>query len=119
MKEILFKKKIDLTNRIKSFSISSDSEDKECKTHVEKSFLYNVLLADKTEDLEPPQIHIKKSIDTAKKLEKFNFQVKGSFYMTRDRVLIKVDFHHTLNIEIVWKTKIFSPKKSEVLTDQG
>ena len=117
MKEILFKKKLDLTNRLKSFSITSDTEDKECKMRVEKSFLYNVTLADKTEDLEVPQIYIKKSMDTHKKLEKFNFQVKGSFYTSRDRILIKVDFHHTLDIQINWKTKIFSPKKSEVLTD--
>ena len=116
MKELRFKKNLDLQNRIKTFSISSDSEDKECKTHVEKGFRYNVSMAQGVEELEAPQIYIKKGLNTAQKLETFNLQVKGSFYMTRDRMLIRVDFHHTLDIQITYKTKDFSPKKSEILT---
>ena len=117
MKEILFKKALDPQKRTKTFSIKSHKEDKESKTVIEKGFAYQVLNVEQIEPkIEPPEIYIHKSIDNQKKIEKFNLQVRGSFYITKDRMLLQVYFHHTLNIEILWKTKIFSPKKSEVLT---
>ena len=117
MKNIVFKKNIDAEDKTKSLSIIQQFEDKECKTEIQKSFRYAVSSAElNAPQVCEPQIYITKSIDTKKKVEMFNFQVKGSFYITHIRLLWKVEFHHTLDIKINWKEKIFSPKKSEVLT---
>ena len=100
-----------ILNRSKAISVSESSEDKECRTYVRKNFVYIV-----SPDVEPqqeisqPDIYIKKSYDTNTKEERFSFRVKGAFFITRDRLFYKVSFCHSLNINIVWKTKIFSPK---------
>lgn len=117
MNEMLLKKKLNTEKRIKSFTINKVSEDKDSKTHVKKSFVYLVSHAKELESKsEAPQIHITKSIDNKKKIENMIFQVKGQFFMPYNRQLVSVKFRHTLNIEIYWKNKIFSPKKSAVLT---
>jgi len=118
MKNIVFKKTNDAANKTKTLSMTQKFEDHECKTQIRKSFLYKVSHAESVvEQPDQPQIHITKSFDTKKRCEKFNFQVNGSFYMTHHRSNVKVTFHHSLDIQIVWKSKIFSPKKSAVLTD--
>ncbi len=117
MKEILFKKKSDLKRRTKLLSISQDNEDKDCKTHVQKSFSYIVSGAEsREEEIVAPQVYIRKTLNTKTHVEQFCFEVKGSFYMSHNRCLLKVRFHHTLVIDITWKDKVFSPKKSAVLT---
>ena len=117
MKEVMFKKISDLKRRTKHLSISQSSEDKDCKTVVQKSFSYIVTRVDSLEEpLNPPQIFIQKNLNTKTKVEQFRFEVKGSFYMSHNRFLMKVRFHHTLQIDLTWKTKVFSPKKSAVLT---
>ena len=117
MKNIIFKKNIDAEDKTKSLSIIQKFEDKECKTEIQKSFRYAVSSAEiNAPQVCEPQIYIIKSFDSKKKDEMFNFQVVGSFYITHIRLLWKVEFHHTLDIKIHWKEKIFSPKKSEVLT---
>ena len=117
MKKVLFRKRINLKKRIKTFSIYSRTEDHECKTQVRKGFAYAVDWAkeDKPES-KPPLIFIRKSFDTKKGIEAFSFHVKGYFYVTHKRELMRVRFHHTLDIEIKWKVKDFSPKKSASLT---
>ena len=117
MKNIIFKKNIDAEDKTKSLSIAQKFEDKECKTEIQKSFRYAVLGAEiNAPQACEPQVYITKSFDSKKKVEMFSFQVIGSFYITHNRLLWRVEFHHTLDIKIHWKEKIFSPKKSEVLT---
>ncbi len=117
MKKIFFKKLMNPKEKTKTVFISSQTEDKECKTNMRKNFEYKVSRADKVDlNLEAPQVHIRKSFDTKKRIEKFCLRVDGKFYMKHERVTLKVDFCHALNIEIRWKTKAFSPKKSEILT---
>ena len=117
MKDIQYRKSVDVEHRTKDFSVTSRTEDKDSKTQVMKSFQYQVSLIEKVEPaIEPPQIYIKKSFDSVKRVEKFNFQVIGYFYMTHSDNLLEVHFHHTLDIEICWKNKEFSPKKSVILT---
>ena len=100
-----------MLNRSKAISVSESSEDKECKTYVRKNFVYIVSPdVEPQEELSQPDIFIKKSYDTKTKEEKFSFRVKGSFFITRDRAIYKVSFCHSLNINIAWKTKVFSPK---------
>ena len=117
MKKILYRRQSDPSKRLKNISVLTRNEDKESMTEIHKSFMYKVSLAeDYLSENIPPQVFIKKSLDTRKGIEKFNFRVKGCFYMKHERKLVKVNFIHTLNIVINWKKKIFSPKKSEVLT---
>ena len=117
MKKVLFRKRINLKKRIKTFSIYSKTEDQECKTQVRKGFAYTVDWAKEDNPVsKPPLIFIRKSFDTQKKVETFAFHVKGYFYIRYKRELMRVRFCHTLDIEIQWKVKDFSPKKSVSLT---
>ncbi len=108
---------MDSKKRIKVLSFGQKFEDKDSKTEVKKNFSYKLY---KSEDLTPqqgdPEIFIRKSFDSKNAMEKFNFQVKGYYYITHNRMLLKVYFRHTLNIKVQWKSKAFSPKKSEILT---
>lgn len=118
MKKICFKRNKDLKKGTKFLHIISRSEDQESLTVVRKGFFYKVSKMNEAEQpVTSPEVFIRKFFDTRQRIEKFSFQVKGTFYMSHDRFLMRVDFHHSLNIKIVWKKKkIFSPKKSEVLT---
>jgi hypothetical protein len=117
MRKICYKKRQSLKNRRKRISIHEVSEDKDCKTDVQKSFIYIVSrVSQVTGKTQNPEIFIRKAFDSRTRQEKFRFKVKGSFFLTRDRNLFKVDFCHTLYIAIIWKNKIFSPKKSVTLT---
>ncbi|VAX35149.1 hypothetical protein MNBD_UNCLBAC01-1809 [hydrothermal vent metagenome] len=116
MKKICFEKKSDSKKRIKKVFINSTTEDKECMTKMNKSFLYRVNKTNKVDlNLEAPQVNIKKTFDTQKNIEIFSLQVTGKFFITHNRMLLEVYFQHKLYIEIHWKMKKISPKKSEVL----
>jgi len=117
MKQLLFKSRRDFQKGKKALSSVQMDEDQDCKTKVHKSFSYNVIKVEKMETrLQPPQVRIIKNFDTQRGIERFRFVVKGSFCVNQNRYIFKVHFRHTLNIQIQWKTKVFSPKKSEVLT---
>ncbi len=118
MKTMVFRRNKDVNRGTKFLQICSRYQDKECSTIVRKGFLYKVKRAPNLEPkIESPQVYIRKYIDTRAGIEKFSFRVKGTFYMTHERVLMQVDFHHSLHIKIIWKNKKnFSPKKSESLT---
>ena len=117
MKTINYKRRKDLNRGTKYMHISSRTENQECVTSVRKGFLYKAKISSKVDPVQTaPEVFIRKSLDTERNIEKFSFHVKGTFYMSHDRMLIQVDFHHSLNIKIVWKKKVFSPEKSEVLT---
>ena len=117
MREILYKKKQSLKSRRKMISLSERAEDQECKTYVRKSFIYFVTkVTDLNQSLSQPEVFVKKSYNSKTKTETFSFRVKGNFYMTRDRVNLKVKFCHSLRINIFWKTQGISPKKSVTLT---
>jgi len=117
MKRVLYKKRIDLNKRLKTFSIYSRTEDLQCRTHVRKGFAYAVDRAKEAKPQhKPPLVFIRKTFDTKRGVEGFNFHVKGHFYVTHNRTLMRVRFHHTLDIVINWKANNFSPKKSASLT---
>ncbi len=111
MKEVLHKKRSNLQKGTKLITICSQTADKDGKTRVRKSFLYSVGRAEKIAfPVHPPQIYIRKSFDTEQKIEKFHFQVKGSFYTTNGELMAQVYFHHSLNVQILWK-KVFLPQQ--------
>ena len=117
MKQVLYRKKQSLQNHRKLIAIKELSEDKDCKTHIRKSFIYKVSAAEQLkETIQAPEIFIRKSFDSALNEEKFSFKVKGSFTMMKGRHFFRVDFCHTLKINIQWKKKLISPKKSVTLT---
>lgn len=117
MRTVEFKRAYNKAKGIKHLTITQASEDANSSTHVDKSFIYQAVVVDSaSENVQAPQIHVKKFIDTKQQIEKFTFEVKGSFLVTHDRKYVKIKFHHRLHIEIRWKNKIFSPKKSAVLT---
>ena len=117
MKNVLFESQIDLEKKRKNFSIYSRTEDKQCKTQIRKSFTYVV---GRTKEVNPrskaPLVFIQKSFDTKRGVEGFSFHVKGHFHISNNDALMKVLFHHTLDIRIRWKVKDFSPKESASLT---
>lgn len=117
MKDVLFESNIDLDKRKKNFSICSKNEDEACRTHVQKSFTYVVdRVAEAMPEPKAPVVFIRKSFDTKRGVEEFGFHVKGYFLVNHEDVLMKVLFHHTLDITIKWKAKDFSPNKSTSLT---
>ena len=104
MKEVLHKRRRDLDRGTKLITINSRTEDKESRTRVRKSFLYHVTRSEETKlAASAPEIFIRKSFDTLNKIEKFCFQIKGSFFTTNGNVVAKVYFHHCLNVQISWK----------------
>jgi len=117
MKDVLFESQIDLEKRKKNFSVYSKTEDSTCKTQIQKSFTYVV---NRVEGSMPktkaPVVFIRKSFDSKKRIEQFGFHVRGYFLVNHEDMLMKVLFHHTLDIRIRWKSKNFSPKKSGSLT---
>ena len=118
MRKIKYRKKHSLKNRWKMIKIDERTEDKECKTHVQKSFIYIVKSVNPNCDqtLRQPEIFTKKALNTKIQNEKFSFRVKGYFFMVQGRNLFKVKFCHTLKIDINWKIKVFSPNKSVTKT---
>lgn len=117
MKDVLFESRIDLERCKKNFSICSKMEDQACKTQVQKSFTYVVNRVEESmPEAKAPVVFIRKSFDSKRRIEQFGFHVRGCFLVTHEDVLMKVLFHHTLDIRIKWKTKNFSPKKSDSLT---
>ncbi|MBF0484739.1 MAG: hypothetical protein HQL25_08565 [Candidatus Omnitrophica bacterium] len=116
MKELKYRKTLNPEKRLKNFSICQQTEDKRALTKIRKSFIYLVREVEQAGETNPPEIFIKKCVDNERMVETFRFKVKGSFNLTHNRMLVEVRFCHTLNIDIFWKAKFFSPKKSVVLT---
>ncbi len=117
MKDVLLKRQYNVEKRTKRFMIQSNAEDKETTTQIQKSFSYRISPTEiQDPKLDAPQLYLHKVVDSKSKIENFNFQVKGKFYITHNNQSFMVHFHHTLDIRITWKTENFSPKKSAVLT---
>jgi len=116
MKRVLFKKRIDLDKKTKTFSIDTKTEDQQSKTRVKKSFTYAIDWAKEDNPRSRrPLVFIRKTFDTKRGVEEFGFHVKGYFFVTQESELVKVLFHHTLDIKIRWKGKELVPKDVESL----
>lgn len=112
MKDILHKTKEILKGRGKRIVIEEHSSDKQCDSNVRKNFLYIAKEVDHQEDVKAPEVHVSKSFDSLNKDEKFVMQVKGEFYVNRNRRLVKVVYYHTLKILLHWKTAVAAPTTS-------
>ncbi len=112
MRDILHKTTSILQGRGKLITLREHAEEKECVTDVRKNFIYLASPADHEGEQSTPKVSIKKSFDSANRDEKFCFKVKGYFFVNHGRRVMKVDYAHTLRINLHWKVKTASPKKS-------
>ena len=112
MRDIFHKTTGILKGRGKVITLREHAEEKECITDVRKNFIYMATEAETEEEKSTPQVHITKSFDSVIHDEKFSFRVKGFFYVNHSRRLMKVDYCHTLRINLHWKVKATSPKKT-------
>ena len=112
MRDILHKTTEILKGRGKVITLREHAEEKDCVTDVRKNFIYVATEAQSEEKQPAPQVHIAKSFDSVRRDEKFSFRVKGFFYVNHNRRLMKVAYCHTLKINLHWKIKASSPKKT-------
>lgn len=118
MKKIIHKKINNFKKLKKTMLIRTRAVEDDSVTTVEKGFIYRVSRTHQmSSEPSQPQIKIRKSFDTRRRIENFTMDVRGHFFITHNRILRKVYFRHKLNICIQWKQQAFSPKKSAVLTE--
>ncbi|MFT5170226.1 MAG: hypothetical protein ACI9F2_000143 [Lysobacterales bacterium] len=117
MKKMLYKSDKNLEKKTKTMQYVQEIEEHDSTTIISKQFEYRLEEVEKTDESNTkPNVNIVKTIDSVRKLEKLDFEVRGSFFITYQRKSIKVNFKHKLNVKIYWKNDNFSPKKSAVLT---
>jgi hypothetical protein len=112
MRDIFHKTQAILHGRGKVITLREHAEEPESVTDVRKNFIYVATEAQSEEEPSVPRVHISKFFDSVSRDEKFSFRVKGSFYVNHSRRLMKVDYCHTLRINLHWKAEATTPKKT-------
>jgi len=112
MRDIFHKTTAILHGRGKAITLRDHAEEKECVTDVRKNFIYVATEVQSEEKQTTPQVHIRKFFDSVSHDEKFTFRVKGFFYVNHSRRLVKIDYYHTLRINLHWKEEATTPKKT-------
>ena len=101
MREIAFKNLTSTAKRRKVISLVEKTEKEGYAISSQKSIVYIVTaLQSQMYELSQPEYHICKSYDSKEKIERFSLRVKGTSYILQDGGLLKVDFCHSLRIEI-------------------
>lgn len=101
MKEIAFKNLTSTQKRRKIISLSEKTERNGYRIISHKTLIYIVRPQDeKVRDLSHPEYHILKEYDSKTKKERFSLRVKGTSYVTQGSSLLRVDFCHSLKIDI-------------------
>ena len=119
MKEMIFKQNTDVNNKVKAVSSVEKIEDKNCITYIEKKFILKLSSTDQVAPKKSqPEFNLIKSFDTKKQIERFRFESKGYFFMTNNRMLVKINYKHSLRIKIVWKTKNVPLEKVSILKNK-
>jgi len=104
MREILFKNITSKKNNRRVILVDEKSGDKKYNTHTRKIFAYIIRKSKfKTALIKPPVFNITKWYDTKTKEEKFTFRVKGMLYIMRDEQFYKIDFSHSIRLELTKK----------------
>ena len=112
MRDILHKTTEVLQGRGKVITLREHADENECVTDVRKNFIYVATQAQSEEKQSTPRVHIAKSFDSVCHDERFSFRVKGFFYVNHSRRLMRIDYCHTLRINLHWKVEAFAPKKT-------
>ena len=101
MKEIAFKNLTSAERKRKIISLRETTERDGCSIASQKTLVYMVShQSGKVRNIERPEYHIGKSYDSITKEERFSLRVKGTSYVVQDSNLLKVDFCHSLKIDI-------------------
>jgi len=101
MREIAFKNLTSTVKRRKVISLIEKTEKEGYLISSQKSIVYIVTaVVSQIRDLPQPEYHICKTYDSKEKIEKFSLRVKGTSYIVQDGTFLKVDFCHSLRIEI-------------------
>ena len=101
MKEIAFKNLTSTKKRRKIISLWERSERGGCLVSSQKTLIYIVTpQIEKVRGLTKPEYHVCKAYDSRTKEERFSLRVKGTSYVAQGSSLLKVDFCHSLKIEI-------------------
>ena len=110
MKNIIYKKR-DFIHPGRVVSIREQSADKECTSRVMKNFVYLISPADMIpENIGAPEIRIVKKMQTAPRIETFLFRIKGEIYVKEKRFIYRVQYCHSLNVHMFWKSHVLSSK---------
>lgn len=101
MREIAFKNLTSTAKRRKVISLVEKTEKEGYLISSQKSIVYIVTAAtSQMRELYQPEYHICKSYDSKEKIEKFSLRVKGTSYIIQEGSFLRVDFCHSLRIEI-------------------
>jgi hypothetical protein len=101
MREIAFKNLTSTAKRRKVISLVEKTEKEGYLISSQKSIVYIVTAASsQINDLSQPEYHICKSYDSKEKIEKFSLRVKGASYIIQEGSFLRIDFCHSLRIEI-------------------
>ena len=101
MKEIAFKNLTSAERKRKIVSLREVTERDGCAISSQKTFVYIVShQSGKVRNIQKPEYHIGKTYDSITKEERFSLRVKGTSYVVQDSNLLKVDFCHSLKIDI-------------------
>ena len=114
LREISYRSHKSLARGRRVLAVTERAENKFSFTHTRKVFIYQAeQLRDIATPLVEPEISIIKVCDTKTKREKYYFRVKGVFYIIGGRYPIRVNFCHSLLVEIVQKHKIPLHRKGQ------
>ncbi len=101
MREIAFKNITSHQKRRKIISLAEKMERDNCLISSYKTLVYIVSpQTEKVRNLSQPEYYISKFYDSKAKEERFWLRVKGTSYIVQNSSLFKVDFCHSLKIEI-------------------
>ena len=101
MKEIAFKNLTSVERKRKIISLREVTERDGCAISSQKTLVYIVSPQfGKIRNVERPEYHIGKSYDSVTKEERFSLRVKGTSYVVQESNFLKVDFCHSLKIDI-------------------
>jgi len=115
VKRVLLKNRNNEKKGIKALGISSHYEDKHTMTLVRKKYIYHFLrVQDQHYKKDDPQIRIKKTLNSKKRIKDFTFRVRGHFFVRHEGVLLEVKYRHYLNMQTIWKTKSQFQKEIQV-----
>ncbi len=101
MKEIAFKNLTSTEKKRKIISLTEKVERDGCIVSSQKTLVYIVSPQfEKVREISQPEYHIGKSYDSKTKEERFSLRVKGTSYVSQESSFLKVDFCHSLKIDI-------------------
>ncbi|HOD12515.1 MAG TPA: hypothetical protein PLO93_02300 [Candidatus Omnitrophota bacterium] len=101
MREIAFKNLTSTAKRRKVISLVEKTEKQGFLVSSHKTIVYVVsAVTAPVRELAQPEYYICKTYDSKEKIEKFSLRVKGTSYITQEGSLLRIDFCHSLRIDI-------------------